>query len=193
MWKQNLKPRSGRCHVGEESLEGTVFSWGHEGSSSNYARAPHCEQNEPCIGAPQLLQKFRPVGGGGGMIGGADATALGRADSSADPTNCTSASGGESAPLALERMYKKAPTPIAARTATPATAPPMIPADAASAPPLPPLPPEDSSPDAVVVGVPTLVVVTPSKSSSTPASVAALLTAALTSAVELLEIALVTV
>ena len=132
MWKQNLKPRSGRCHVGEESLEGTVFSWGHEGSSSNYARAPHCEQNEPCIGAPQLLQKFRPVGGGGGMIGGADATALGRADSSADPTNCTSASGGESAPLALERMYKKAPTPIAASTATPATAPPMIPADAAT-------------------------------------------------------------
>ena len=30
MWKQNLKPRSGRCHVGEESLEGTVFLWGHE-------------------------------------------------------------------------------------------------------------------------------------------------------------------
>ena len=40
-----------------------------------------------------------------------------------------------------------------------------------------------------VVGVPTLVVVTPSKSSSTPASVAALLIAASTSAVELLEIA----
>merc|ERR1719482_2478250 len=157
----------------------------------NYARAPHCAQNWPCSGAPQALQKLRPVGGGGGIRGGAaDATALGRADSSADPTNCTSASGGESAPLALERMYKKAPTPIAASTATPATAPPMIPADAASAPPLPP---EDSSPDAVVVGVPTLVVVTPSKSSSTPASVAALLTAALTSAVELLEIALVTV
>ena len=135
MWKQNLKPRSGRCHVGEESLEGTVFSWGHEGSSSNYARAPHCEQNEPCIGAPQLLQKFRPVGGGGGMIGGADATALGRADSSADPTNCTSASGGESAPLALERMYTYAPTPIAASAATPTTTPAMSPAEAASAPP----------------------------------------------------------
>merc|ERR1719352_377605 len=90
-------------------------------SSSNYARAPHCEQNEPCSGAPQALQKLRPVGGGGGMIGGADATALGRAASSADPTNCTSASWVESA-LFLERMYKKAPTPIAARTATPATA-----------------------------------------------------------------------
>merc|ERR1719421_1977962 len=121
----------------------------------NYARAPHCAQNWPCSGAPQALQKLRPVGGGGGIRGGADATALGRAASSADPTNCTSASWVESA-LFLERMYTYAPTPIAARTATPATAPPMIPAD-------------------VVVGVPTLVVVTPSKSSSTPASVAALL------------------
>ena len=89
--------------------------------------APHCLQNRSWTGAPHAVQKFCPVGGGGGMIGGADATALGRADSSADPTNCTSASGGESAPLALERMYKKAPTPIAAITATPATAPPMIP------------------------------------------------------------------
>ena len=96
----------------------------------NYARAPHCAQNWPCSGAPQLLQKFRPVGGGGGIRGGADATALGRADSSAVPTNCTSASWVESA-LFLERMYTYAPTPIAARTATPATAPPMIPADAA--------------------------------------------------------------
>ena len=155
----------------------------------NYARAPHCAQNWPCSGAPQLLQKFRPVGGGGGIRGGADATALGRADSSADPTNCTSASGGESAPLALERMYKKAPTPIAASTATPATAPPMIPADAASAPPLPSEDP--SSPDDVVVGVPTLVVVTPSKSCHEPRNLA-LLIAASTSAVELLEIALVT-
>ena len=107
-------------------------------SSSNYARAPHCAQNWPWIGAPQALQKFRPVGGGGGIGGAADATALGRAASSADPpTNCTSASWVESA-LFLERMYTYAPTPIAARTATPATAPPMIPADAEAAPPLPP-------------------------------------------------------
>ena len=62
---------------------------------------------------------------------------LGRAASSADPTNCTSASGGESAPLALERMYTYAPTPIAASAATPTTTPAMSPADAASAPPLP--------------------------------------------------------
>ena len=40
----------------------------------NYARAPHCEQNGPWIGAPQALQKLPPVGGGGGMIGGAEAT-----------------------------------------------------------------------------------------------------------------------
>ena len=103
----------------------------------NYARAPQALQNGPWTGAPQVLQKFRPVGGGGGIGGAADATALGRAASSADATICTSASRVESA-LFLERMYKKAPTPIAARTATPATAPPMIPADAASAP----LPPE---------------------------------------------------
>jgi hypothetical protein len=94
-----------------------------------YARAPHCPQNRPWTGAPHAVQN-RPVGGGGGMIGGAEATALGRADSSAVPINCTSASWVESA-LSLERVYTYAPTPIAARTATPATAPPMIPADAA--------------------------------------------------------------
>ena len=56
LWKQNLKTRSGRCFL-------------------NYARAPHCAQNEPWIGAPQALQKLRPVGGGGGIRGGAEATA----------------------------------------------------------------------------------------------------------------------
>ena len=39
MWKQNLKPRSGRCHVGEESLEGTVFSQLRAGAALRAERA----------------------------------------------------------------------------------------------------------------------------------------------------------
>ena len=31
--------------------------------------APHCLQNRPWTGAPHAVQKFCPVGGGGGMIG----------------------------------------------------------------------------------------------------------------------------
>ena len=69
--EQRLALAAGR-HGAREHLAGdaVVDAHGVAGPRAiGHVGAPHCLQNRPWTGAPHAVQKFCPVGGGGGMIG----------------------------------------------------------------------------------------------------------------------------